>query len=93
MVSAPAPLSVMAWAGGPVSWSVSISRPGATRRPEPRPQPGASRSSISTSVTVSYWPGPAREQTILGSTDAVDTIRSGAPRSTASPAAQLDRPQ
>ena len=89
-ISAPAPASVTAWAGCPLSWSVSISRPGAVLAARSAAAARApSRSLRRTSVTVSYSDsvGPARE-TIRGSSVAADTIRSGAPRSMASLAAQ-----
>ena len=87
-ISAPAPLSVTACAVGPVSSSVSISTPAAALAARSAAMASArSRSSTRTSVTVSYSPALVCGL-IRGSSPAVATIRSGAPRRAASLAAQ-----
>jgi hypothetical protein len=89
-MSAPEPASVTAWATGPVSSSVSISTPAAVSAARSAAVARArSRSLSSTSVTVSYvLPLAPARGLIRGSRPAVATIRSGAPRSAASLAAQ-----
>ena len=87
-ICAPAPLSVTARAAGPCSGSVSISTPGAVLAARSAAAASAwSRSPSRTSVTLSYSPAPARD-IIPGGASAAATIRSGAPRSAASLAAQ-----
>ena len=87
-ICAPEPLSVTAWAAGPRSGSVSMSTPGAVLAARSAAAASAwSRSPSRTSVTLSYSPALARDL-IPGGAAAAATIRSGAPRSAASLAAQ-----
>ncbi len=87
-ISAPDPAAVTASAGPPSRWSASISRSGAALAARAVAAVSASLlSSRMTSDTVSYADLPVLA-TIRGSRPAAETIRSGAPRSTASRAAQ-----
>ena len=86
-ISAPEP-RVTASSTDPVSWSVSISTPCAVLAARSAAAASAwSRSLSRTSVTLCCSPGAARV-IIPGGASSADTIRSGAPRSAASLAAQ-----